>query len=74
MRAAGITVLLGAVMREVMRDGRRIRSIELATRYGDVRVAAAASSMRPATRRSPGMPGSPAARPPTGRSTARRWS
>src|SRR4051812_12106348 len=30
--AAGITVLLGAVMREVARDGRRIRSIELATR------------------------------------------
>jgi flavin-dependent dehydrogenase len=39
--AAGITVLLGAVMREVTRDGRRIRAIDLATRYGDVRVAAA---------------------------------
>src|SRR5436853_901926 len=38
--AAGITVLLGAVVREVKRDGRRIRSIELATRYGDVTVAA----------------------------------
>src|SRR5256714_783364 len=38
--AAGITVLLGAVMREVKRDGRRIRAIELATRYGDVTVAA----------------------------------
>src|SRR5437763_13386981 len=38
--AAGITVLLGAVMRSVDRDGRRIRSIELATRYGDVSVAA----------------------------------
>src|SRR3954465_13975011 len=38
--AAGITVLLGAVMREVRRDGRRIRSIELATRYGDVTAAA----------------------------------
>jgi flavin-dependent dehydrogenase len=38
--AAGITVLLGAVMREVKRDGRRIRSIALATRYGDVSVAA----------------------------------
>jgi len=37
---AGITVLLGAVMREVARDGRRIRAIELATRYGDVRVSA----------------------------------
>ena len=38
--AAGITVLLGAVMRHVERDGRRIRAIELATRYGDVSVAA----------------------------------
>jgi flavin-dependent dehydrogenase len=41
VREAGITVLLGAVMREVKRDGRRIRSIELATRYGDVTVSAA---------------------------------
>ena len=41
IRAAGITVLLGAVLRNVARDGRRIRSIELATRYGDVRVTAA---------------------------------
>src|SRR5437763_3190291 len=39
--AAGITVLLGAVMREVRRDGRRIRAVELATRYGDVHVSAA---------------------------------
>ncbi len=35
VRQAGITVLLGAVMREVDRDGRRIRAIELATRYGE---------------------------------------
>src|SRR3954447_21460944 len=40
VRKSGITVLLGAVMREVSRDGRRIHSIELATRYGDVTVAA----------------------------------
>jgi flavin-dependent dehydrogenase len=40
VRAAGITVLLGAVMREVKRDARRIRAIELATRYGDVTVTA----------------------------------
>jgi flavin-dependent dehydrogenase len=38
--ATGVTVLLGAVMREVVRDGRRIRAIDLATRYGDVRVSA----------------------------------
>jgi hypothetical protein len=41
VRCAGITVLLGAVMRAVIRDGRRIQAIELATRYGDVRVTAA---------------------------------
>ncbi len=40
VRDAGITVLLGAVMRDVIRDGGRIREIELATRYGDVTVAA----------------------------------
>ena len=40
VRQAGITVLLGAVMRGVTRDGRRIRELELATRYGDVRVTA----------------------------------
>ena len=40
VRQSGITVLLGAVMREVHRDGRRIRAIELATRYGDASVAA----------------------------------
>src|SRR3954467_10384289 len=37
---AGITVLLGAVMREAARDGQRIRAISLATRYGDVSVMA----------------------------------
>jgi FAD dependent oxidoreductase len=40
VQAAGITVLLGAVIREVTRDGRRIAAIDLATRYGDVRFVA----------------------------------
>ena len=40
VREAGITVLLGAVMRGATRDGRRIRELELATRYGDVRLTA----------------------------------
>ncbi|HWL03445.1 MAG TPA: FAD-dependent oxidoreductase, partial [Xanthobacteraceae bacterium] len=35
IRKAGITVVLGAVLRSAERDGRRIRSIDLATRYGD---------------------------------------
>jgi len=38
VRGAGIAVLLGAVLREVHRDARRITALELATRYGDVRV------------------------------------
>jgi hypothetical protein len=37
---AGITPLLGAVLRNVVREGRRIVELELATRYGDVRVSA----------------------------------
>ena len=36
VRRAGITVLLGAILRGVTRDGRRVRELELATRYGDV--------------------------------------
>jgi glycine/D-amino acid oxidase-like deaminating enzyme len=41
IRKANVTVLLGAVMRGVSRDGGRVRSIEFATRYGDVCVSAA---------------------------------
>lgn len=37
---AGVTVLLGAVLRNVVMEGRRIVELALATRYGDVRVAA----------------------------------
>lgn len=40
VREAGITIVLGAVMRSVNRDGRRIGSIELATRYSDLRLSA----------------------------------
>ena len=36
----GIKPILGAVMREVYRDDRRISSIELATRYGDIHLRA----------------------------------
>ena len=38
VRAARITVIVGAVLRHVTVDGRRVRELELATRYGDVRV------------------------------------
>jgi hypothetical protein len=37
---ARITPLLGAVLRNVVMEGRRIAEVEFATRYGDVRIAA----------------------------------
>jgi 2-polyprenyl-6-methoxyphenol hydroxylase-like FAD-dependent oxidoreductase len=40
VQAAGITPIVGAVLREVRVDGRRIQSLGLATRYGDVEVTA----------------------------------
>src|SRR5262249_49191183 len=41
VRTAGITVLLGAILRGVTRDGGRLRELDLATRYGDVKLSAA---------------------------------
>ena len=41
VRKAGITVLLGTILRGVSRDARKVRELELATRYGDVKLAAA---------------------------------
>ena len=38
---AGVTVLLGAILRGVRRDGDRVRDLDLATRFGDVRLEAA---------------------------------
>ncbi|XXF10833.1 FAD-dependent oxidoreductase [Pseudomonas sp. D2-3] len=35
---AGITVVLGAVLRDVVREGNRVCQVQLATRYGDVLV------------------------------------
>ena len=40
VRAAGITVVLGAVLRDCSLENRRITALELATRYGDVRIKA----------------------------------
>ncbi len=40
IRAAGITVILGAVLRDVRLDDRRVKELELATRYGDLRLSA----------------------------------
>ena len=40
VRDLGITVIVGAVMRDVDVEGRRIKKLHLATRYGDVEVEA----------------------------------
>lgn len=40
VRKAGITVLTGAILRAVERDGGRVRALDLATRYGDVSLTA----------------------------------
>ena len=40
VRKAGITVLLGAIVRQVHCENRRIHSLDLATRYGDVKLTA----------------------------------
>jgi hypothetical protein len=40
VREAGITVVLGAVLRHCSLESRRITGLELATRYGDVRIRA----------------------------------
>jgi hypothetical protein len=40
VQAAGITPLLGATLRQVNIDGRRVKSLEFATKYGDVTVKA----------------------------------
>jgi hypothetical protein len=38
--AAGVTPLTGGIIRKVNRDGRRLTSLDIATRYGDVRISA----------------------------------
>ncbi|TWH52084.1 FAD-dependent oxidoreductase [Sporomusa sp. KB1] len=40
VQAAGITVILGGILRGVTSKERRITTLEIATRYGDVRIAA----------------------------------
>ncbi len=40
VRKAGITVLLGAILRGVTRDGGKVCELDLATRYGDVTLSA----------------------------------
>ncbi|HXQ27018.1 MAG TPA: FAD-dependent oxidoreductase [Candidatus Acidoferrales bacterium] len=40
VRAAGIKVVVGAILREVRLENRRITELLLATRYGDLRIAA----------------------------------
>jgi hypothetical protein len=40
IRAAGIIPIVGAIVRNVVMEGRRVRELELTTRYGEVRVQA----------------------------------
>jgi 2-polyprenyl-6-methoxyphenol hydroxylase-like FAD-dependent oxidoreductase len=40
VRKAGITVVLGATLRNVTMNGRRVKDIDLATRYGDMKIVA----------------------------------
>lgn len=40
VRAAGIEIIVGAVIRGVRRDGRRITGLDIATRYGDLTLTA----------------------------------
>jgi hypothetical protein len=40
IRLSGIKVILGAVLREAKMEGRRVVELDLATRYGDIRVSA----------------------------------
>ncbi|HVG52413.1 MAG TPA: FAD-dependent oxidoreductase [Xanthobacteraceae bacterium] len=40
IRAAGITVILGAVLRNVNLEGRRVHELDIATRYGDIKLTA----------------------------------
>jgi hypothetical protein len=40
VQKAGVTPLLGAVLRNVKTEGRRVKELEFATRYGDVKVKA----------------------------------
>ena len=73
IRKADVTVLLGAVMRDVTRDGGRVRAVDFATRYGDVTVSAAGFVDASGDAALTGRPALPAARMPTGRFTAPRW-
>jgi flavin-dependent dehydrogenase len=40
IRAAGVKVVLGAVLRKALLEDRRVRELSLATRYGDLRITA----------------------------------
>ncbi|HYX92533.1 MAG TPA: FAD-dependent oxidoreductase [Myxococcaceae bacterium] len=40
IQGAGIKVVVGAVVRDAIREGRRVRELQVATRYGDVRITA----------------------------------
>ncbi len=73
IRRAGITIVLGAVLRRVQVESRRVRRIELATRYGDVQVEATGFVEASGDAALAGKRASRAASRRTGRCSARRW-
>lgn len=73
MQRAGVVTLLGATMRHVEREGRRIKSVEFATRYGDVIVEASGFIDASGDAAFAWRAGLNAAKAPGIRSTARRW-
>ncbi len=72
VRKAGITVVLGAVLRGVETDGRRIRHLDCATRYGDVRISATGYVDASGDAALAWLAGLSCREPPTAKSTARR--
>jgi hypothetical protein len=74
IRQAGITVVLGAVLRRVGVEGRRVRRLELATRYGDVHVEATGFVDASGDAALVGKRDSPAASRRTSRCLVPRWS
>ncbi len=73
MREAGITVILGAVLRDVQLDGRRVKELELATRYGDMRLSATGFVDATGDAALTWQAGFACRESATGRSTAPKW-
>ncbi len=74
VREAGITVIVGAVLREVEVEGRRVQRLDLPTRYGDVEVEATGFVDASGDAALVWQAGFACREPSMARSSARRWS